>query len=38
MGCDLLFCLFNPYKMTHEDVMTSIELMGKYVIPEFKKS
>ena len=38
VGCDLLFCLFNPYKMAHEDVMTSIELMGKYVIPEFKKS
>ena len=38
VGCDLLFCLFNPYKMAHEDVMTTIELMGKYVIPEFKKS
>ena len=34
-GCDLLFCLFNPYKMKHEDVMHSIELVGKHVLPEF---
>jgi alkanesulfonate monooxygenase SsuD/methylene tetrahydromethanopterin reductase-like flavin-dependent oxidoreductase (luciferase family) len=34
-GCDLLFCLFNPYKMKHEDVMRSIELMGTHVLPEF---
>lgn len=34
-GCDLLLCLFNPYKIPHESVMTSIELMGKYVLPEF---
>jgi alkanesulfonate monooxygenase SsuD/methylene tetrahydromethanopterin reductase-like flavin-dependent oxidoreductase (luciferase family) len=35
-GCDLLLCLFNPYKIPHEQVMRSIELVGKYVIPEFK--
>jgi len=34
-GCDLLLCLFNPYKIPHEKVMQSIELIGKYVIPEF---
>ena len=37
VGCDLLMCLLNPYKIPHEAVMTSIELMGKYVIPEFDK-
>ena len=34
-GCDLLFCLLNPYKMTHAQVMLSIELLGRHVIPEF---
>jgi alkanesulfonate monooxygenase SsuD/methylene tetrahydromethanopterin reductase-like flavin-dependent oxidoreductase (luciferase family) len=34
-GCDLLLCLFNPYKIPHEKVMQSIELMGKHVLPEF---
>jgi len=34
-GCDLLFCLLNPYDMKHEDVMHSIELIGKHLIPEF---
>jgi hypothetical protein len=28
-------CLFNPYKIPHEDVMKSIELMGKHVLPAF---
>jgi len=37
-GCDLLFCLANPYKMTHEQVMASIELLGKHVIPELDKN
>jgi alkanesulfonate monooxygenase SsuD/methylene tetrahydromethanopterin reductase-like flavin-dependent oxidoreductase (luciferase family) len=32
-GCDMLFCLVNPYKIPHEAVMRSIELMGKKVIP-----
>jgi alkanesulfonate monooxygenase SsuD/methylene tetrahydromethanopterin reductase-like flavin-dependent oxidoreductase (luciferase family) len=35
-GCDLLFCLLNPYDMTHAQVMSSIEHLGKYVIPEFE--
>ena len=36
-GCDLLFCLLNPYKMTHEQVMNSLEHLGKHVIPELDK-
>jgi alkanesulfonate monooxygenase SsuD/methylene tetrahydromethanopterin reductase-like flavin-dependent oxidoreductase (luciferase family) len=32
--CDLLLCLLNPYKIPHEAVMRSIELIGKHVIPE----
>jgi alkanesulfonate monooxygenase SsuD/methylene tetrahydromethanopterin reductase-like flavin-dependent oxidoreductase (luciferase family) len=36
-GCDLLFCLLNPYKISHEQVMNSIEHLGKYVIPELDK-
>jgi alkanesulfonate monooxygenase SsuD/methylene tetrahydromethanopterin reductase-like flavin-dependent oxidoreductase (luciferase family) len=36
VGCDLLLCLVNPYKIPHESVMQTIELMGKYVLPEFK--
>jgi alkanesulfonate monooxygenase SsuD/methylene tetrahydromethanopterin reductase-like flavin-dependent oxidoreductase (luciferase family) len=36
-GCDILLCLLNPYDIQHEKVMQSIELMGKYVIPEFSK-
>jgi alkanesulfonate monooxygenase SsuD/methylene tetrahydromethanopterin reductase-like flavin-dependent oxidoreductase (luciferase family) len=35
VGCELLFCLLNPYKIPHEEVMHSIELLGKHVIPEF---
>ena len=34
-GCELLLCLVNPYKISHEKVMQTIELMGKHVIPEF---
>ncbi len=34
-GCDLLLCLVNPYKIPHEKVMQSIELMGEHVIPAF---
>ena len=37
VGCELLFCLLNPYKIPHEKVMQSIELIGKHVIPEFDK-
>jgi alkanesulfonate monooxygenase SsuD/methylene tetrahydromethanopterin reductase-like flavin-dependent oxidoreductase (luciferase family) len=34
-GCDLLLCLVNPYNIPHDQVMQSIELLGKEVIPEF---
>jgi alkanesulfonate monooxygenase SsuD/methylene tetrahydromethanopterin reductase-like flavin-dependent oxidoreductase (luciferase family) len=34
-GCDLLLCLVNPYKIPHDKVMQSIELIGKHVIPAF---
>ena len=32
-GCDMLFCLVNPYKIPHKAVMRSIELLGEKVIP-----
>lgn len=35
-GCDLLLALVQPWKIPHEKVMKSIELLGKYVIPELK--
>jgi alkanesulfonate monooxygenase SsuD/methylene tetrahydromethanopterin reductase-like flavin-dependent oxidoreductase (luciferase family) len=35
VGVDLLLCLVNPYAIPHEKAMQTIELMGKYVIPEF---
>ena len=35
-GVDLLLCLVNPYKIGHEQVMQTIELMGTQVIPEFR--
>ena len=35
VGVDLLLCLVNPYKISHEQVMQTIELMGEHVIPEF---
>jgi alkanesulfonate monooxygenase SsuD/methylene tetrahydromethanopterin reductase-like flavin-dependent oxidoreductase (luciferase family) len=34
-GVDLLLCLINPYDISHEHCMQTIELMGKHVIPEF---
>ncbi len=34
-GVDLLLCLVNPYKIPHEKVMQTIELMGKHVLPAF---
>ncbi len=34
-GVDLLLCLLNPYKVPHDKVMQTIELMGKHVIPQF---
>lgn len=36
-GVDLLLCLMNPYEIPHEKAMQSIELFGKYVIPEFER-
>ncbi len=36
-GCDLLLCLVNPLNIPHDKVMQTIELMGKYVIPEFQR-
>ena len=35
-GVDLLLCLVNPYKIPHDKVMQTIDLMGTHVIPEFK--
>jgi alkanesulfonate monooxygenase SsuD/methylene tetrahydromethanopterin reductase-like flavin-dependent oxidoreductase (luciferase family) len=34
-GVDQLLCLMNPHDIPHENVMQTIELMGKYVLPEF---
>ncbi len=34
-GVDQLLCLVNPYKIPHDKVMQTIELMGEHVIPEF---
>ncbi len=34
-GVDLLLCLMNPYKIPHDKVMQTIELLGKEVIPRF---
>jgi alkanesulfonate monooxygenase SsuD/methylene tetrahydromethanopterin reductase-like flavin-dependent oxidoreductase (luciferase family) len=35
-GVDLLLCLVNPYKVSHESVLQTIELMGTEVIPKFR--
>jgi alkanesulfonate monooxygenase SsuD/methylene tetrahydromethanopterin reductase-like flavin-dependent oxidoreductase (luciferase family) len=35
-GVDLLLCLVNPYKISHESVLQTIELMGQHVIPHFR--
>jgi alkanesulfonate monooxygenase SsuD/methylene tetrahydromethanopterin reductase-like flavin-dependent oxidoreductase (luciferase family) len=35
-GVDLLLCLVNPYKIPHDKVMQTIELMGTKVIPHFR--
>jgi len=35
-GVDLLLCLVNPYKIPHDMVMQTIELMGTKVIPQFR--
>jgi alkanesulfonate monooxygenase SsuD/methylene tetrahydromethanopterin reductase-like flavin-dependent oxidoreductase (luciferase family) len=33
-GVDLLLCLVNPYSVSHDACMQTIELMGRHVIPE----
>jgi alkanesulfonate monooxygenase SsuD/methylene tetrahydromethanopterin reductase-like flavin-dependent oxidoreductase (luciferase family) len=35
-GVDQLLCLVNPYKIPHEAVMQTIQMMGEHVIPEFR--
>jgi alkanesulfonate monooxygenase SsuD/methylene tetrahydromethanopterin reductase-like flavin-dependent oxidoreductase (luciferase family) len=35
-GVDQLLCLVNPYKIPHEAVLQTIELMGSEVIPHFR--
>ncbi|MEY2566069.1 MAG: hypothetical protein QOE35_598 [Actinomycetota bacterium] len=35
-GVDLLLCLVNPWKVPHDAVMRTIELMGTEVIPAFR--
>ena len=35
-GVDQLLCLVNPYKIPHDKVMQTIQLMGEHVIPEFR--
>jgi hypothetical protein len=38
IGCDLLFCLFNPYKMAHDDVMTWRVKRPRILAPLFPTS
>jgi alkanesulfonate monooxygenase SsuD/methylene tetrahydromethanopterin reductase-like flavin-dependent oxidoreductase (luciferase family) len=35
-GCDLLLCLVQPWKIPHEKVMRSIELLGRHVLPKLR--
>jgi alkanesulfonate monooxygenase SsuD/methylene tetrahydromethanopterin reductase-like flavin-dependent oxidoreductase (luciferase family) len=35
-GVDQLLCLVNPYKVPHEAVLQTIELMGNEVLPHFR--
>ncbi len=37
-GCDQLMILIQSETIPHEKVMKSIEMFGKYVLPEFKES
>ena len=34
-GVDLLLCLVNPFKIPHDKVMQTIDLLGREVIPHF---
>jgi alkanesulfonate monooxygenase SsuD/methylene tetrahydromethanopterin reductase-like flavin-dependent oxidoreductase (luciferase family) len=36
-GCDLLLCLVNPYRIPHDKVLQTIELLGEHVIPAFTR-
>ncbi len=33
---DRLLCLVLPYKMSHDAVMQTIQMMGEHVIPAFR--
>ena len=33
-GCDLLLCMMQPHAIPEDKVLRSIELVGKYVMPE----
>jgi alkanesulfonate monooxygenase SsuD/methylene tetrahydromethanopterin reductase-like flavin-dependent oxidoreductase (luciferase family) len=35
-GVDQLLCLMNPHDIPNENILQTIEMMGKYVLPEFK--
>jgi len=35
-GVDQLLCLVNPYKVGHDAVMQTIQMMGEHVIPAFR--
>jgi alkanesulfonate monooxygenase SsuD/methylene tetrahydromethanopterin reductase-like flavin-dependent oxidoreductase (luciferase family) len=37
-GVDQLLCLMNPHDIPHANVMQTIELLGKHVLPEFRGS
>ena len=37
VGCELLFCLLNPYNIPHEEVMHSIELLGQARDPRVRR-
>ena len=37
-GCDQMMIMIQTETIPHEKVMKSIELLGKYILPEFKKS
>ena len=35
-GVDQILCLMNPYKIPHDKVMQTIEILGTQVIPKFR--
>ncbi len=38
MFCDIPFCRLDPHDMTHEQVMNSIEHIGRCVISELDRN